>query len=159
MSVVHLLLAAVLTVLTPSGPAPSGAAAADVLHAWDARRAAAWADADPTALRSLYTDRSAAGRTDVAMLRTWRARGLRVTGMRTQLLAVQVRRTSASRLVLVVTDRLVAGVAVGPTGRFPLPTDRASTRLVVLRRVGGEWRMAQARPVRTTSSTVGSRNR
>ena len=59
--------------------APADASAA--LHDWDDRRASAWAAADPAALRALYEPGSAAGRVDVAMLRAWRERGLRVEGL------------------------------------------------------------------------------
>lgn len=116
-----------------------------VLHAWDVRRARAWARGDRQALRELYVPGSTAGRRDVAMLAAWHERGLRVRGMRMQLLAAQVRARSAGRLVVVVTDRLAGGVAVGPATRLPLPRDAASTRTVVLRRVAGEWRVAEVR--------------
>ncbi len=91
------------------------------------------------------------------MLRAWVARGLRVEGSSMQLLRVEVRRADGSRLTLVVTDRLVGAVAVGPGVRRPLPRDRASTRRIVLVRRAGEWRVVQASPVRTTSWTVRSR--
>jgi hypothetical protein len=138
----------------------SGAPA--VLHDWDDRRAAAWAAGEPSALRSLYVPGSGAGHADVAMLRSWRERGLRVEGSRMQLLDLDVRRASAGRLELVVTDRLTGAVAVGPGVRLPLPRDGFTTRRVVLVREQGEWRVAQAsegaRPERSTSWTVRSRN-
>ena len=139
--------------------APADASA--VLHGWDDRRAAAWASGDPAALRSLYAPGSPAGRADAAMLGKWHRRGLRVEGIRMQVLEVDVRRAEADRLVLVVTDRLVGAVAVGPGVRLPLPRDGFTTRRVVLVRTGGAWRVAQsvegARAVRTTSWTVRSR--
>jgi hypothetical protein len=138
MTLVHLLLATLLGL----GPVPPDPAA--VLHDWDDRRAAAWAAGDVGALRALYTPGSAAGRADVAMLRAWRARGLRVTGLRMQLLAVHVRLRAPDRLVLVVTDRLAGGVVVpGPLG---LPRDLPSRHVVTMRRVAGEWRVSRARP-------------
>jgi hypothetical protein len=158
-----LCLSMVVTLLgsVPAAPRPEVDAAA-VLHAWDERRAAAWASGHPGGLRPLYVRGSAAGRVDADMLRAWRDRGLRVEGMRMQLLRVDVRRSSRSRLELVVTDRLASGVAVGAGVRVPLPRDAASTRTLTLRKVAGEWRVSsvvgQARPVRTTSSTVRSRN-
>lgn len=127
------------------------------LHAWDERRAEAWAAGDEAALRSLYAPGSGAGRADLRMLRAWERRGLRVAGMQMQVLRVEVRWASPSRLTMVVTDRLVGAVAVGPGVRRPLPRDRASTRRVVLVRGVGEWRVAQASPARTTSWTVRSR--
>jgi hypothetical protein len=157
MTFLHQLLAALLA-LTPGQPAGASA----VLHAWDDHRAEAWAAGDAAALRSLYAPGSPAGRADVAMLRAWRNRGLRIEGMRMQLLDLDLRRGSADRLDLVVTDRLTGAVAVGPGVRRPLPHDRATTRRLVLVREGRAWRVAQsfegARPARTTSWTVRSRN-
>lgn len=150
------LLAAILPVPLPvaeAGPEPDVLA---TLHAWDERRAQAWAAGDEAALRALYAPGSPVGRADLRMLRAWERRGLRVEGMQMQVLRVEVRRASRLRLALVVTDRLVGAVAVGPGVRRPLPRDRASTRRVVLVRAG-EWRVAQASAVRTTSWTVRSR--
>lgn len=117
-----------------------------VLHGWDEQRADAWAAADVPALRALYAPGSVAGRRDVAMLRAWSARGLRVDGLRTQLLDVDVRRRTPDRLVLAVTDRLAGGVAE-PAG-LALPRDRPSRHVVVLRVVEGEWRVSAVRPAR-----------
>lgn len=162
MTLVHLLLAALLGLGGPVDPATP--APVDVLHDWDQRRAAAWAVADPAALRRLYAPGSRAGTADLAMLRAWRERGLRVVGMQMQLLSVSVRSDTDRRLVLVVSDRLASAVAVGDGVRRPLPRDAASTRRLVLVRAAGEWRMAQVgtaqvRAARSTSSTVRSRNR
>jgi hypothetical protein len=135
------LLSLCLSVCLHGGVSPEVRAAA-VLSAWDDRRAEAWAAGDAGALADLYTVRSSTGRADGAMLRTWTRRGLRVEGMRMQLLDLDVRHWSHGRLSLVVTDRLAGGVAVGVGGgRVPLPRDEPSTRSVVLRRVAGEWRV------------------
>ena len=132
-----------------------------VLRAWDVRRAAAWAAGDEAALAALYTDGSAAGRRDRAMLGRYGARGLRVRGMRMQVLAGKVRSRTAGRIVLVVTDRLAHAVAVRRGTRVVLPRDRATRRTIVLRRVAGEWRVAQvwaqASPVARTAVTSRSR--
>ncbi len=61
----------------------------------------------------------------------------------TQLLAVRVLAGSGDRLRLRVTDRVAGGTAVGPGVRAALPTDRATTRVVVLRVVAGEWRVVR----------------
>jgi hypothetical protein len=136
-------------------------AALGVLRAWDVRRAAAWAAGDEAALAALYTDGSAAGRRDRAMLGRYVARGLRVRGMRMQVLAGKVRSRTAGRIVLVVTDRLAHAVAVRRGTRVVLPRDRATRRTVVLRRVTGEWRVAQvwaqASPAARTAVTSRSR--
>jgi hypothetical protein len=136
-------------------------AALAVLGTWDVRRAAAWAAGDEAALAALYTDGSAAGRRDRAMLGRYGARGLRVRGMRMQVLAGKVRSRTAGRIVLVVTDRLAHAVAVRRGTRVVLPRDRATRRTIVLRRVAGEWRVAQvwaqASPVARTAVTSRSR--
>lgn len=116
------------------------------LQEWDQARARAWASADIAALRSLYVEESAAGAQDAAMLRTWRKRGLRVTGMQTQVLAVRIVEQAPDRLVMVVTDRLARAVATGRGQRSLLPADGATTRRVTLRWAGGVWRMASVMP-------------
>lgn len=116
-----------------------------VLRDWDRARAAAWEAGDRAALRDLYAPGSAAGRADVAMLRRWTSRGLRVEGMTMQVLSVELRLRTGRRLVLVVTDRLVGAVAVGPGGRrTDLPRDGTSRRRLEFRRTGGAWRLAAA---------------
>jgi hypothetical protein len=129
----------------PTGAVETGRAApplVEVLRAWDAERADAWARSDSRRLASLYAPSSGAGRRDVAMLRAWSSRGLVVQGLRTQLLAVRELSRSRSTWTLRVTDRLVGGVAVGAGVRRPLPVDAATTRTVVLRRLDGVWRVA-----------------
>src|SRR3954453_19232105 len=102
MSILSLLLAVLLAAARGATPVDAPA----FLHSWDGRRAAAWAAADPAALRRLYVQGSPAGRADVAMLRAWRDRGLHVEGLRMQLLGVRVQRRSSPRMVLEVIDRL-----------------------------------------------------
>jgi hypothetical protein len=128
-----------------AAPTPTGPPSVEVLRAWDVRRAAAWGHGNPRLLRSLYTRGSEAGRHDRAMLRAWSSRGLAVHDLRTQLLAVRELRRTASTWTLLVTDRLVGGVAVGSGVRRPLPRDGLSTRIVRLQLVAGEWRVAAVR--------------
>jgi hypothetical protein len=135
------LLSLWLSLCEPAAPPPEVRAAA-ILHAWDDRRAQAWASADVDALGDLYTAGSPTGRADQSMLRSWRDRGLRIEGLETQLLSVRVRDRLGGRLALVVTDRVAGGTAVGAGVRVPLPRDEPSTRRVVLRRVAGEWRVS-----------------
>jgi hypothetical protein len=115
-----------------------------VLRRWDARRSRAYADADPAALRELYVTGSRAGAADLAVLRGYRERDLRVTGMRTQVLGLRVVGRTPRRLTVVVTDVLAGAVAVSGQRRWALPRDRPSTRRVVLVRDGGRWRVAEA---------------
>src|SRR4051794_25476504 len=118
-----------------------------VLRDWDRRRAAAYATSSFTALRAAYVRGSTAGASDVAVLEEYRARGWRVVGLRTQLLAVAVLEHTRDRWRLRVTDRLAAASAVRREHRVPLPRDRASTRLVTLTRPpGGAWQVAAVQP-------------
>lgn len=132
---------------TPSTAHPASGAvvrAADVLRAWDAARARAWAVGDVAALRDLYVDR--AGVADVRLLRRYADRGLRVEGLTTQLLAVTVLEHAPGRWRLRVTDRLAGGVAVRDGRRVRLPRDEPDTHVVVLtREEGGRWRVARTR--------------
>lgn len=129
---------------TPSSPRPGPAA---VLAAWDERRSAAWAAGDVAGLRDLYAVGSRTGGIDARLLRRYVDRGLRVTGLRTQVLSLRVLDRGAGRLRLLVTDRLVGGVAVGHGAPvpLPLPADRASTRRIDLVEVGEQWVVAEVR--------------
>lgn len=126
-------------------PPVDRAGPAAVLAAWDARRAGAWERGDTAALRRLYTGASRTGLADARALRRYRDRGLRVEGVATQVLALEVERRAPARLVLLVTDRVVGGRVVGPSTAVPLPTDRASTRRVTLVRAGERWRVEEVR--------------
>lgn len=133
---------------SPPRPATARAAAsgpAGILATWDERRAAAWAEGDEVVLRRLYVDGSRTGAADVRLLRHYLSRGLTVEDLRTQVLALEVMTRSPERLVVVVTDRVVGGRAVGGASPVALPADRASTRRIVLVRSGQEWLVAEAR--------------
>jgi hypothetical protein len=127
---------------SPAAPTPAPAV---VLAAWDERRAAAWARGDAEALADLYAPGSRSGAADVRLLRAYARRGLRVEGLTTQVLGLRVVERTPRRLVLVVTDRVVGGSAVGGAAPVALPADRASTRRVVLERQRGRWVVAEAR--------------
>lgn len=147
--------AATIDSASVAGESPAG-----VLRAWDRRRADAWASGDAAALARLYADGARAGRRDVAMLRRWNDRGLRVHGMRRQVLEVDVRRATDRRVVVHVTDRLTGAVAVRVDDgrRWELPADRAETRRLVFRRTTSGWVLAAAydRPLATIAATSGS---
>jgi hypothetical protein len=125
---------------TSTSPPESGPR--EVLAAWDQRRSEAWADGDVAALRALYVAGSSTGRADARMLAAYVDRGLRVDGLATQVLALEVLDESSDEMRVRVTDRVVGGVVVGDAGDTPLPRDRPSTRTLALRRVDGEWLMA-----------------
>jgi len=122
-----------------------------LLRAWDHRRARAYATGDPSALATLYVAGSRTGAADVAVLRGYLRRDLRVTGMRTQLLGADVVERGRRRLTVLVTDVLARAVATSGDRRWALPRDRPSTRRVVLVRVAGEWRVEEAYAVDRTS--------
>ena len=132
----------------PSSPGRAGAsvdAPREVLADWDARRSRAWADGDVTALRDLYVDDSRTGRADARMLAAYVERGLRVEGLTTQVLALEVLDNTGDELTVRVTDRVVGGAVAGDAHASPLPRDRPSTRTLALRRVAGTWLMVAVR--------------
>jgi hypothetical protein len=166
-----LLLAVVATVgsIGLAGVAEGGRAASDVgradtpssgpgreprvlavLHRWDRRRSDAWANGDPVALARLYARGSSTGRRDVQNLRRWTDRGLHVTGLRQQVAALRVVRRGGGRLVVVVTDRAVGGVAIGPGVATAVPIGGWTTHRISLVLMSGHWRVAQvgAQPAR-----------
>lgn len=132
---------------TDPAPVPARLRASDVLRSWDDARSAAFASGDVAALRGLYVPGSAAGTADVRTLRAYLGRGLRVEGMRMQVLSLDVLSRDGGRLRLQVTDRLADGaVAVGAGTGVALPADAASTRVVELVRADdGSWRVASVR--------------
>jgi hypothetical protein len=157
--VVTLVVAAMVVVLVRAGQPPAvqadrapttqrAPAALRMLHAWDERRAAAYAAGSVAGLRELYVPGSTAGGADVRMLRGYRARHLRVSGMRMQVLALVVLRAGPGRWRLRVTDRLVGATVAGAGRRIVLPHDEASTRMVsMMRGADGHWRVASVSDV------------
>ena len=148
------VLTLVVTVWRGSPPSTSGEPApllpvasgpAGILAEWDERRSAAWADADPAALRALYAQGSRAGAADVRLLRRYVVRGLRVTGLRTQVLSLEVVESDDDLLSVRVTDRIVGGRASGGGESVRLPADRASTRRIDLVKVGERWLVDEVR--------------
>lgn len=128
-------------------PVPEGAKRASsdqrqarvLLAAWDRDRAAAWAAGDRSALASLYTDSSMAGRADLALLGRYVARGFTVEGMQSQVLDFAVASRRADRLEIVLTDRVIDAVAVSGTQRRALPSGRAERRRIVFVRQAEGW--------------------
>lgn len=133
----------------PDVSAVDALASLTVLRDWDRARARAWSDGDVRALRRLYVPGSVAGERDVAMLRRWLGRGLRVEGMAMQVLEVRLRSRTDRRFVLVVTDRLADPTAVDRQGRsWALPRDEVSKRRLEFRRTAGRWLLASVTPRR-----------
>src|SRR5690349_3826701 len=119
--------------------APVEPRALSVLHAWDERRAAAYSRGDVAALRRLYTGGSTAAARDASVLRRYVARGLRVDGLRMQVLAAKVLREDDFLVRLRVRERVLPGLVVGPHGTARLPVDRADRHVVTLVRRRGAW--------------------
>ncbi len=122
---------------------PTDLPAAGLLRAWDEQRSMAYAEGSVPMLRDLYVAGSAAGTSDVRLLREYAARGFRVAGMRMQVLALRVLAQRADRVRLDVTDRLDGAVAVQPGRRVMLPRDAPDRRAVTLvRGRDGAWRVS-----------------
>lgn len=117
-----------------------------VLGGLDSVRAEAFVSGEEDRLRDVYIDDRAI-RADVAVLRSYRARGLRLEGMELVRDNCAETQRSSDRIELDVIDRL------GPTAvrssddrRRELPRDRPTRRVVVLHRSGDVWRVAAVRP-------------
>ncbi|WP_158648008.1 hypothetical protein [Nocardioides houyundeii] len=133
---------------------PGTGAPLEVLAAWDAQRARAWAHGDVPGLRKLYVPGSRTGRRDARMLERYVDRGLVVTGLTTQVLELGPVRQGTDRLVLDVVDRVAAAQAVGEEIRTDLPRDRPSRRRVELRRLGERWLVVEVRDLPSSDSGV-----
>ena len=140
----HLLVALVsaLSLAHPARPAQVDQGrdlltASKVLHAWDARREAAWAASDPVALGSLYVRGSVAARRDERLLREYDERRLVVRRIVTQVLALRVLHADGRHLRLRVVDRVAGGIV----DDRPLGTTRPKTRVISFRRSGATWQV------------------
>ena len=114
-----------------------------VLTALLDRRATAWRDGEPDGLTAVYLRGSAALARDEAMLRSYLARGLRVSGVRTRCAVVTLERQLPDRATLVVVDSLGAAVARDARGVvLPLPRDLPTRHRIRLVMTPGGWRIA-----------------
>jgi hypothetical protein len=152
------LAVALLVLVRPASRGPAGevprlpgtartaeAEALRLLRGWDRERSEAYATGSASRLRALYVPGAAVGAADLRVLHGWTHRGLRVSGMRTQVLALSVLEASPRLMRLRLTDRLTGAVARGSGGPVLLPRDRASTREVTLVRGGRRWRVSAVR--------------
>jgi hypothetical protein len=121
--------------------------AIDVLHEWDRRRAAAYAEGDVRALARLYAPRSTAARADVALLRAYLRRGLTVDSLTMQVFSVQVLTRRDGELTMRVVDRIAGGNVIGRSRCKPMPRDFPARHEMELHRVGGDWRVARVADV------------
>jgi hypothetical protein len=146
-------LCAILLAVVLVGPADGAGVAAGtssrddlrralaVLHRWDDRRAGAWAASDEGGLRALYVRGSTAARNDVRLLRSYTARGVVVRRVVTQVFGLRVVRTTQSRLVVRVLDRVAGGEVVIAGGVLPLPSSQPVVRRIVLVLTAGGWKV------------------
>ncbi len=112
-----------------------------LLRRWDGLRAQAWAADDPAALRALYVGGSRAARDDLRLLGSYRARGLVVRRMLTQVLAVEVLRDTPAAIRVQVLDRVAGGEVTARDRTVTLRGTQPSVHTIDLRRVHGRWRV------------------
>ena len=116
-----------------------------LLGVLDATRTRAFVSADPAQLRDVYLDAEAA-RHDVEVLRSYRARGLRLEGMRLVRESCRVVHRSSRRLAFDVVDRLGPTSVRTAEGRHrDLPIDGPTRHTVVLWRTAQGWRVVAIR--------------
>lgn len=116
-----------------------------ILTRLDRRRERAYAASDPRRLRTVYLPDSAVLRHDLAMLRAYRDRQVRLTGVRLRLHEVTMLERAGSYARLRVVDRLDRPTAHTPKGSLRLPRDQATERVIVLRDAADGWRIAAVR--------------
>jgi hypothetical protein len=119
--------------------------ALQVLRDWDARRAAAFARADVVALGRLYVRGSGLARQDLAVLRDYARRDVRVTELVPQVASARVLTASEDVVELAVVERVgVTRVAVGAQERVLAPS-RFARHVLRFERVRGSWRLSSVR--------------
>lgn len=117
-----------------------------VLDRLDVHRARAYATGRPHPLHRVYVRGSRVLAHDRRMLRAWIRRDATVTGVRLRVLHVRRLPTKGADVRLRVVDQLTHGAATLPGGnRMPLPRDRPTAHVVVLRRTTVGWRIAAIR--------------
>ncbi|HKE67964.1 MAG TPA: hypothetical protein VKB55_01850, partial [Nocardioidaceae bacterium] len=90
-------------------------------------------------------------RHDLAMLRAYAERGVRLTGVRLRTLDARLVGRVGSYVRLRVVDRLERPMAHGAGGAVRLPRDRATARVIVLRDAADGWRIAAVRRAQSAS--------
>ena len=124
----------------------------EVLRSWDAKRSEAYVDGDVAALRRLYVPGSPLARQDVAVLRRYQERGLRVTRLEQQVFSVDVHAAGGRAVTMTVVERLarawVRRPDRPPTGswQWALPAsgvERRTLRFELVALAG--WRLSWAR--------------
>lgn len=114
----------------------------ETLQALDVRRSQAFWTLDTAGLDAVYVTGSSPWLSDRSLIADYKARQLRIDGLRLQIESLVIEQPGAGTVVLRVVDRLVSGVLVDRTGRrTPLPTATATTRRITLTGGGTSWRI------------------
>src|SRR3546814_20351921 len=79
------------------------------------------------------------------MLKAWLRKRVRVEDMQTQVLDFTVVSHTSDELILVVSDRLSGGVAVGLGDEIALPVHRPDRRRIMMVRRQGTWLVSSVR--------------
>ena len=123
----------------------------EVLRSWDARRAEAYAAGDVAGLRRLHVPGSPLARQDVAVLRRYRERGLRVTRLEQQVFSVDVHEAGARAVTMTVVERLARTPVrrserpQSGSGQWVLPASGFELRTLRFERAAAGWRLSWAR--------------
>ncbi len=112
-----------------------------VLHEWDRDREAAYLAADPTKLAALYVSGSSAAAADLAIMDTYRERGLRVQRISQQFFSVQVLAVQPARIKLRTVERFAGGLVLGEGRCQQLAPTFPVRREVALVHDGNRWRV------------------
>jgi hypothetical protein len=131
----------------PTRLASTGSDWVTVLDRLDRRRERAYALGDPHRLRSVYVAGSPVLRHDLELLRAYRERGVRLTGVRLRVLDAREMGRDGPYVRLRVIDRLDRPTAHTEHGSVRMPRDQATARVIVLRDVAEGWRIAAVRAV------------
>lgn len=149
-------------VISPAGDEPSGERtgqhdagsatagqvkqAEQILRLWDAAREQAWASGSTPSLSRLYAPGSSAGAADKAMLKLWKAEGLRVLEMGRTITNLEIVTMAPGQLVVQFDETrhpvVVVGAGIEELVNPPEMTPGAAqSRTVELRETEGTWRV------------------
>lgn len=122
-------------------PTPARADPLAVLHQWDRQREAAYVAGDSAKLADLYATGSTAAASDLAILESYRERGLRVQRMAQQFFSVKVVRAGPTLITLRTVERFAGGLAMGEGRCLRIPGDFPQQRLITMTYDGSRWRV------------------
>jgi len=131
-----------------STPAPEPAPTSRwerVLTRLDATRETAYRTGEPALLRHVYVSGSPVLRRDRRLLAAYERRGVRLRGVRLELVQVQLRDRDRRVVRLSVVDRLQRPVAHTAVGKLALPQDLPTRRVITLAASHDGWRIAAVR--------------